>query len=334
MVDRLILLWNRLPEQDKQRVVYPPRYRERQPKGRFKAAKGKNTSCPGKESLQRCLLGPNSSAANWPSASRLVEAICSQLCQLHPAATRVCGVMRTRWSLILTDYVAIREAVLASRRRRLMAQTEIQLFQLNQRTLTQWFSERQKEKGRDVLLQGTGVVPAAAVAVLPLPPAKGLSSVQVGQGQPFPFNVPDEQPGPSSGGLPPPPPPPPPPDGEQPGPSSVGLPPPPPPPAMLPGVFPAPAPAGQPPLPGPHMSRSTAYRKRKAAEAAAAEQGPLPGCKTRRPTTQYVCTKCGQPKTLATGHTRLFDVVYCASVGGKTVEEWREEMNKKYKVGP
>ncbi|XP_068424152.1 uncharacterized protein [Clinocottus analis] len=30
-VDQLILLWNRLPEQDKQRVVYPPRYRERQP---------------------------------------------------------------------------------------------------------------------------------------------------------------------------------------------------------------------------------------------------------------------------------------------------------------
>ncbi|XP_068424141.1 uncharacterized protein [Clinocottus analis] len=30
-VDQLILLWNRLPEQDKQRVVYPPRHRERQP---------------------------------------------------------------------------------------------------------------------------------------------------------------------------------------------------------------------------------------------------------------------------------------------------------------
>ncbi|XP_054867593.1 uncharacterized protein LOC129349166 [Amphiprion ocellaris] len=50
-VDRLIALWQRLPECDKRRVVYPARHQERQPTGRFKAAKGKNTSCPGKESL-------------------------------------------------------------------------------------------------------------------------------------------------------------------------------------------------------------------------------------------------------------------------------------------
>ncbi|KAI4795367.1 hypothetical protein KUCAC02_031447 [Chaenocephalus aceratus] len=135
-VDELIALWQRLPEPDRRRIVYPPRHRERQPKGRFKTAKGKNTSCPGKESLQRCLLGLNSGPATWPSASRLVEAICSQLCRLHPAATRFGGIVRTLWFLILTDYVAIREAVLASPR--LMAQTDIQLFELNQRTLSQW----------------------------------------------------------------------------------------------------------------------------------------------------------------------------------------------------
>ncbi|KAI4819904.1 hypothetical protein KUCAC02_027906 [Chaenocephalus aceratus] len=74
-VDDLMALWQRLPEPDRRRVVYPPRHRERQPKGRFKAAKGKNTSCPGKESLQRCLLGLHSGPATWPSTSRLVEAI-------------------------------------------------------------------------------------------------------------------------------------------------------------------------------------------------------------------------------------------------------------------
>ncbi|KAJ4919490.1 hypothetical protein JOQ06_025908 [Pogonophryne albipinna] len=71
-VDELMALWQRLPEPDRRRVVYPPRHRERQPKGRFKTAKGKNTSCPGKESLQRCLLGLNSGPATWPSTSRLV----------------------------------------------------------------------------------------------------------------------------------------------------------------------------------------------------------------------------------------------------------------------
>ncbi|KAI4800572.1 hypothetical protein KUCAC02_009637 [Chaenocephalus aceratus] len=87
-VDELMALWQRLPEPDRRRVVYPPRHQERQPKGRFKTAKGKTTSCPGKESLQRCLLGLNSGPATWPSASRLVEAICSQLCRLHPAVRR------------------------------------------------------------------------------------------------------------------------------------------------------------------------------------------------------------------------------------------------------
>ncbi|XP_024117479.1 uncharacterized protein LOC112139016 [Oryzias melastigma] len=120
-VDRIVALWERLPESDKQRVVYPARHRDRQPKGRFKAAKGKSTSCPGKESLQHGLLGLNAGPANWPDASRLVEAICSQLCRLHPSATRTGGVLKTRWSLVLGDYVAIREAVLGSPR--LMAQT-------------------------------------------------------------------------------------------------------------------------------------------------------------------------------------------------------------------
>ncbi|XP_033979784.1 uncharacterized protein LOC117477227 [Trematomus bernacchii] len=45
-VDELMALWQRLHEPDRRRVVYPPRHRERQ-------LKGKNTSCPGKESLQR-----------------------------------------------------------------------------------------------------------------------------------------------------------------------------------------------------------------------------------------------------------------------------------------
>lgn len=66
-----------------------------------------------------------------------MEAICSHLCRLHPAATRSRGVSKSRWSLVLSDYVAIREAVVSSPR--LMAQTSIQLFELNQRTLSQWW---------------------------------------------------------------------------------------------------------------------------------------------------------------------------------------------------
>ncbi|XP_041836778.1 uncharacterized protein LOC121636980 [Melanotaenia boesemani] len=311
-VDRLIALWQTLPEGDKQRVVYPARHQERQTKGRFKAAKGKNTSCPGKESLQRCLLGQTSGPANWPDASRLVEAVCSQLCRLHPGATRTGGTLKTRWSLILADYVAIRGVVLASPR--LMAQTDIQLYELNQRTLSQWFTGRQRKWGRAILEQGSGAVPAPAIASEPLPAATGLSSVQVGQGQPFHFDIPEEEPGPSSRGLPPPPPPPPPPH------SAPVL-------ALPPSLTPLLAQdnrAAPPPLPVP---RTTAYRKRKAAAAAGEE--PPPGARPRQQPLQYTCRKCGQPKRLDTGHTRIAGVAYCAAVGGKTVDKWREEMRKK-----
>lgn len=171
-VDGLVALWLALPDFDKQRLIYPARHQERIVQGRFKASKGKSSIILGKDSLQRyvvsvhvlhltiilpaftlrfiifqcsliiyllcfsCLLGLNSGPANWPGTSRLVEAICSQLCQIHPSATQSAGVKKSRWALILADYVAIREAVLNSPR--LMAQTNLQLFELNQRTISQW----------------------------------------------------------------------------------------------------------------------------------------------------------------------------------------------------
>ncbi|RVE66931.1 hypothetical protein OJAV_G00112270 [Oryzias javanicus] len=268
--------------------------------------------CPspgGQLSLQSSsgLLGVNAGPANWPDASRLVEAICSQLCRLHPSATRTGGVLKTRWSLVLEDYVAIREAVLGSPR--LMAHTGLQLFQLNQRTLSQWFSTRQKRWERAVLEQEVGLLPPAPmVSLQPLPAAKGLSLVQVGQGQPFDYGTPEENlPLPLMPAT-------------QAQPHCDG---------PRPALPPLPPPPLPPPPPGERVPRTTAFRRRKAAEAAA--EGPHTGTKVRRQTVQYTCTKCGQPKRLDTGHTRIDGVSYCAAVGGKTVQEWTAQMKKKPK---
>lgn len=185
----------------------------------------------------------------------------------------------------------------------------------NSLCLSSRFSRHQKEVGMAVLLQGTGVVCAPAVATKPLPPAKGLSFVQVRQGQPFDFNVPEEQPGPLSRGLPPPPPP-----------TH-----PPPPPAPLLGSHIAPAPDAQPPpLPVPQqVPRSTAYRKRRAAEAAAAGQGPPPG---RKNLLSHAAVHLQQVwPAEEDGHWpyRFAGVAYCAVAGGKTVEEWKEERRRR-----
>ncbi|XP_035986062.1 formin-like protein 14 [Fundulus heteroclitus] len=235
----------------------------------------------------------------------------------HPQRLRVRGIMRSRWSLIHSDYVSIQETVLASPR--LMAQTSIQLFELNQRTISQWFTRRQKRWERSVLEQGVAIVPAPAVADRPLLPAKELSVVLVGQGRPFQYHLPEEQPGPSTRSLPPPAPPQAPPQGPQP-PSA----PPPLPPnqAVLPTL--AATSSAQLPPPPPVVPRTTAYRRRKAAEAAAAGVVAPP----RKQHKIYMCSKCGQPKRLDTGHTRIGGVSYCATVGGKSVEEWRKDFKK------
>ncbi|MEQ2227297.1 hypothetical protein ILYODFUR_036267 [Ilyodon furcidens] len=253
-----------------------------------------------------CILGVNSDPANWPDTSRLVEAICSQLCRLHPVATRVRGIVRTRWSLIHADYMSVSETVLESPR--LMAQTTIQLFELNQRTISQWLNRRQKQWERSVLEQRVSIVPAPAVPEQPLLPAKELSLVRVGQGQPFSYNLPEEQ---------------------QLGSSNRGLPPPPPPTATTQiSILPSTS-SAQLPRPPPVVSRTTAYRRRKAAEAAAAEAEEVVPKQQRKQQQHYLCGKCNQPKRLDTGHTRIGGVSYWATFGGKSVEEWRKEMKDK-----
>ncbi|XP_038843898.1 uncharacterized protein LOC120043343 [Salvelinus namaycush] len=177
-VDCLVALWLALPNYDKQRLIYPARQGGEDGSGAVQGTEGEGVP----DSLQCCLLGLNSSPANWPAIFCLVEAICSHLCQIHPSTTQSAGV-KSRRALILADYVAIRVAVLNSPR--LMAQTNLQLFELNQRTISQWYSRCQKEMM--VLQQGLGLVPAPSVNAQPLPAAKPLHYQREGIQAPFPF---------------------------------------------------------------------------------------------------------------------------------------------------
>ncbi|KAK0146403.1 hypothetical protein N1851_014286 [Merluccius polli] len=122
-VDELIRLYEALSTYDRARVAYPPRYRDRPARGCFMAAKPNCASTPGVESLRRCLVGQTSGPASSPSASRLVEAVCTQLCRMYPSGTRVRGARRSRWDSILLRYQHIRDLVLGHQR--LMARAPI-----------------------------------------------------------------------------------------------------------------------------------------------------------------------------------------------------------------
>eukprot|EP00063_Salmo_salar_P065245 XP_014040080.1 PREDICTED: uncharacterized protein LOC106593263 [Salmo salar] len=307
-VDGLVALWLALPDFEKQHLINPARHQERIVQGRFKATKGKSSIILGKDSLQRCLLGLNMGPASWPGTSRLVEAICRQLCQIHPSATQSAGVKKSRWALILADYVAIREAVLNSPR--LMAQTNLQLFELNQKTISQWYSRCQRE--RMALQQGLGLAPAPSVTAQPLPAAKPLHYQREGIQALFPFPTP--------------PPPVPRQTTQQGGPAHAPILP-----AYLeqqPPALPGPSQAlqAQGPQTGsslpPPVPRTTAWRRKRMAEDK--EEGTAGKRKKRE---QYVCSKCGLPKRRETGHSRFGGVGFCSvAAGGKTVAQWLAEM--------
>ena len=67
--NRVIELWERLDEGDKQRVVYAARHQERLLSGRFRTQK-KPSSTPGLGGATRCFLGASSAPAQWPDCCR------------------------------------------------------------------------------------------------------------------------------------------------------------------------------------------------------------------------------------------------------------------------
>ncbi|XP_034024633.1 uncharacterized protein LOC117508900 [Thalassophryne amazonica] len=139
-VTEVVRLWTALPDRDKRRIVYQPRHQPKLVHGRFKAPKNTGVT-PGVESVKRCLIGHPGGPAQWPSTSRLVEAMCIKLCALHKSPTKKGGVRLPRWTKVLNDYHHIRDLLLNCHP--LMEATSLQLFTLNQRTLTQWFNRRE-----------------------------------------------------------------------------------------------------------------------------------------------------------------------------------------------
>ncbi|KAF5893765.1 uncharacterized protein DAT39_016542, partial [Clarias magur] len=138
--EHLVERWQNLAEVDKQAVSYPPRYRQELAKGRFKKpevyAPSDTPVAGGLESLKRCVAGTGSGLVQWPDASRLVEAVFIRLTVLHPASKRMMGGTVSRWTLVLRDYNTVRNVVTGHPA--LGARTTIQLFAVNQATLSQW----------------------------------------------------------------------------------------------------------------------------------------------------------------------------------------------------
>ncbi|TKS65405.1 hypothetical protein D9C73_027938 [Collichthys lucidus] len=163
----IIALWQNLLPYDQQRVAYAARHQVRLTTGRFRCSKKRPEFTPGVESTTRCVLASSGSPAQWPDCSRLVESICVKLCNIHKSPKKQGSYSLTRWTLILTDYSKIRQLVLGNAT--VMQSTTLQLFEINQTTLTQWHNKRLKRQDSRILLQGVNLPDSVPVAARPLP---------------------------------------------------------------------------------------------------------------------------------------------------------------------
>ena len=77
-----------------------------------------------------------------------------------------------------------------------------------------------------------------------------------------------------------------------------------------------------------HVSRTTAWRKRKAETAAtdaAVGESKTLETKKNKPRKEYTCKKCGKPMT-SSGHTQYRGNRYCPQNNLQSKEEWLKEM--------
>ena len=114
------------------------------------------------------------SPASSPGKSRLVEAICIHLCERFPQARKSTVDGRTeytsRWRLVLSAYNAVRARLLNSHR--LLEDTNLTLFTINERTLVSWFKDTVRRDEIKVLMQGISLPAPRLCASVALPPAQ------------------------------------------------------------------------------------------------------------------------------------------------------------------
>ena len=84
----------------------------------------------------RCFLGSNSVPVQWPDCYRYTEAIISEPCNLHPGPEKLKKKQQTI-GLLCKDYRDIQERVMNNSM--VMRETQIQLPDINQTTLSQWY---------------------------------------------------------------------------------------------------------------------------------------------------------------------------------------------------
>ena len=118
----------------------------------------------------RAFHGTEGGAAQKPDSNRYMELIIIKLCSAYPSPVKEGGKRMDRWSQIARGYKNIRELVVNSPR--VMDQTGITLFAINNKTLTAWYNSRTKDQERRMLEQNIRLAEPCMTARTSLPAPK------------------------------------------------------------------------------------------------------------------------------------------------------------------
>ena len=242
---------------------------------------------------------------------------------MHPGPERSSQRTTSRWTLVCRDYRGIQERVVNNGM--VMRETQIQLPEINQTTLSQWYIKRQKKKEQDLLKQGLPQPTAAAAAsktplpeAIPLPP----SLPQVNFPVPFNFALPTNTTG----------------TAVLRGPSSKRC-------SPIP-ILPAPVPFLQPPtvvrslhpvpiqpkIQTPHQQPQQPNQSQKQEPQSQPQQNPRStqehkvSSSQKRSLYDMICTKCGKKRD-PESHKQYFGNWYCNTMT-ESFETWRENLKK------
>ncbi|KAL0150589.1 hypothetical protein M9458_054182 [Cirrhinus mrigala] len=253
----------------------------------------------GVESLKRHVLTTTAPLAQWPDCCRLIETIFVKLCAIHKSPKKKGIGTLSRWDLILEDYRKIRQRILTNAA--VMQQTTLQLVDVSHTTLVQWHNRRVKTQDSAVLMQAHQY---------------HLPSSTVDQAQTKrKRNIPS---------------------------APVVLPPPAEKPPTQRQLFPAPPPGAQLVMLTPITSQGltgpvffaapqalrVSLSSAPPAPSASPAPAPAPGRKLTRKVQHNTCKKCGQFRTVETGHSQYKGIIYCPSVETVSKEQWLEDIKK------
>ncbi|XP_076134916.1 uncharacterized protein LOC143117219 [Alosa pseudoharengus] len=149
--------------------------------------RGLGNSCS--QLRKQCFVGSHG-PAQWPDCNRLVEAIFIQLCMAITGRKKSPEGSQSRWTQIIHAYSNLRQCIINNAR--VMADTTIQLPEVNTATLAQWYNKRSRSQETEVLQQAIPCpeAPIAGPVRQQSTPQKEALSVVVVVDNPHVFSLP------------------------------------------------------------------------------------------------------------------------------------------------